>query len=59
MGITLREIIYDIGGGLSTAGISRRFKTEALPAVVTASALDLPVDYERLAAATPLWAPAV
>jgi NADH-quinone oxidoreductase subunit F/NADP-reducing hydrogenase subunit HndC len=52
MGITLREIIYDIGGGLIG---SRDFKAvqNGGPSggCLPASALDLPVDYERLAAA--------
>ncbi|NLL90309.1 MAG: NADH-quinone oxidoreductase subunit NuoF [Dehalococcoidales bacterium] len=52
MGITLREIIYDIGGGLIG---NKEFKgvQNGGPSggCLPASALDLPVDFERLAAA--------
>ncbi|MFA5629257.1 MAG: NADH-quinone oxidoreductase subunit NuoF [Dehalococcoidales bacterium] len=52
MGMTLREIIYDIGGGLIDG---KEFKAvqNGGPSggCLPASALDLPVDYERLAAA--------
>ncbi len=52
MGITLREIIYDIGGGL-IGGKDFKAVQNGGPSggCLPASALDLPVDYERLAAA--------
>jgi NADH-quinone oxidoreductase subunit F/NADP-reducing hydrogenase subunit HndC len=52
MGITLREIIYDIGGGL-IGGRDFKAVQNGGPSggCLPASALDLPVDYERLAAA--------
>jgi len=50
MGITLREIIYDIGGGIPGG---KAFKGVQIGGpsggVVPGSLLDLPVDYERLA----------
>jgi len=50
MGITLREIIYDIGGGIPDG---KAFKGVQIGGpsggVVPSSLLDLPVDYERLA----------
>ena len=49
MGITLREIIYDIGGGISD---NKKFKAVQTGGpsggCVPASLLDLPVDYESL-----------
>jgi len=52
MGMTLREIIYDIGGGL-IGGRDFKAVQNGGPSggCLPASALDLPVDYERLAAA--------
>jgi NADH-quinone oxidoreductase subunit F/NADP-reducing hydrogenase subunit HndC len=52
MGISLREIIYDIGGGL-IGGRDFKAVQNGGPSggCLPASALDLPVDYERLAAA--------
>jgi NADH-quinone oxidoreductase subunit F/NADP-reducing hydrogenase subunit HndC len=52
MGITLREIIYDIGGGL-IGGKDFKGVQNGGPSggCLPASALDLPVDFERLAAA--------
>ena len=50
MGITLREIIYDIGGGIE---YSKKFKAVQTGGpsggFIPASLLDLPVDYEELA----------
>ncbi|MBN2585975.1 MAG: SLBB domain-containing protein, partial [Candidatus Fermentibacteraceae bacterium] len=52
MGITLREIIFDIGGGIPE---DREFKAVQTGGpsggCIPASLLDLPVDYERLAEA--------
>lgn len=52
MGITLRQIIYDIGGGIPD---SRDFKAVQTGGPsggwLPASALDIPVDYEHLTAA--------
>jgi NADH-quinone oxidoreductase subunit F len=50
MGITLQEIVYDIGGGIEN---DRRFKAVQTGGpsggCIPASLLDLPVDYEKLA----------
>jgi len=52
MGITLREIVYDIGGGIPSG---KRFKAlqtgGSAGSCLPASLLDLPVDYETLAQA--------
>lgn len=50
MGITLREIVYDIGGGIPD---NKKFKAVQTGGpsggCIPASLLDLPIDYERLA----------
>jgi len=50
MGITLREIVYDIGGGIEN---DRKFKAVQTGGpsggCIPTSLLDLPIDYERLA----------
>ncbi|MDD4874020.1 MAG: NADH-quinone oxidoreductase subunit NuoF [Dehalococcoidales bacterium] len=52
MGITLREIIYEIGGGLIGGKDFKAVQTGGPSGgCLPASALDLPVDYEQLAAA--------
>ncbi len=52
MGITLREIIYEIGGGLIDGKDFKAVQNGGPSGgCLPASALDLPVDYERLAAA--------
>ncbi|MFC1875269.1 NADH-quinone oxidoreductase subunit NuoF [Chloroflexota bacterium] len=52
MGITLREIIYDIGGGIPEGKEFKAVQTGGPSGgCLPASALDLPVDYEQLAAA--------
>jgi NADH:ubiquinone oxidoreductase subunit F (NADH-binding) len=52
MGITLREMVYDIGGGIPG---DREFKAVQTGGpsggCIPASLLDLPIDYERLTAA--------
>jgi len=52
MGITLRDIIFDIGGGIQG---DRKFKAVQTGGpsggCIPAALLDMPVDYERLAAA--------
>jgi len=52
MGITLREMVYDIGGGIQD---DRKFKAVQTGGpsggCIPASLLDLPIDYERLAEA--------
>jgi len=52
MGITLREMVYDIGGGIQD---DREFKAVQTGGpsggCIPASLLDLPIDYERLAEA--------
>ena len=51
MGITLREIIYDIGGGIRGG---KKFKAVQIGGpsggVITADYLDVPIDYEHLQA---------
>ena len=49
MGITLREIIYDIGGGIKHSKKFRAVQTGGPSGgFIPASLLDLPVDYEEL-----------
>ncbi len=49
MGITLREIIYDIGGGIPNDKSFKAVQTGGPSGgCIPASLLDLPVDYERL-----------
>ena len=49
MGITLREIIYDIGGGIPKNKKFKAIQTGGPSGgCIPASLLDLPVDYERL-----------
>lgn len=50
MGITLREIIYDIGGGIPGGRAFKAVQTGGPSGgCIPESLLDLPVDYERLA----------
>ena len=51
MGITLREIIYEIGGGIKGASGSRRYRPADPPWVSDRKHLDTPIDYESLTAA--------
>jgi NADH:ubiquinone oxidoreductase subunit F (NADH-binding) len=52
MGTTLRQIVYDIGGGIPNDKEFKAVQTGGPSGgCLPASALDLPVDYERLAAA--------
>jgi hypothetical protein len=49
MGTTLRDIIYEIGGGIPTAGSSRPSRRAGRPAAASPTQLlDMPVDYESL-----------
>lgn len=49
MGITLREIVYDIGGGIPNGKKLKAVQTGGPSGgFIPASLLDLPVDYERL-----------
>ncbi|MFH0777656.1 MAG: NADH-quinone oxidoreductase subunit NuoF, partial [Candidatus Eisenbacteria bacterium] len=49
MGVTLREIIYDIGGGISDGGKFKAIQTGGPSGgCLPESLIDLPVDYERL-----------
>ena len=49
MGITLREIIYDIGGGIVDGGEFKAVQTGGPSGgVITAADLDTPIDYESL-----------
>ncbi len=49
MGITLREIVFDIGGGIMGTRNSRLFRQEVLPEDASRSSiLDLPVDFDSL-----------
>jgi ferredoxin len=50
MGITLREIVYDIGGGIAGDKEFKAVQTGGPSGgCIPASLLDLPIDYERLA----------
>ena len=52
MGITLREIIFDIGGGMENDKEFKAVQTGGPSGgCIPASMLDLPIDYERLAEA--------
>lgn len=52
MGITLKEIIYDIGGGILDAKEFKAVQTGGPSGgCIPASLIDLPVDYEKLAEA--------
>jgi len=52
MGITLRQIVYDIGGGIPGGKQFKAVQTGGPSGgFIPASLLDLPVDYERLAEA--------
>jgi len=52
MGITLREIIYDIGGGIPDGKKFKAVQTGGPSGgCIPADLLDLPIDYERLAEA--------
>ena len=52
MGITLREIIFDIGGGMEKDKAFKAVQTGGPSGgCIPASMLDLPIDYERLAEA--------
>jgi len=52
MGITLREIIFDIGGGIPEGKKFKAVQTGGPSGgTLTASSLDLPVDFESLSAA--------
>ena len=49
MGITLREIIFDIGGGMENGKAFKAVQTGGPSGgCIPASLLDLPIDYERL-----------
>jgi NADH-quinone oxidoreductase subunit F len=49
MGITLREIVYDIGGGMPNGKKLKAIQTGGPSGgCIPASLIDLPVDYERL-----------
>ncbi|MFP4459065.1 MAG: NADH-ubiquinone oxidoreductase-F iron-sulfur binding region domain-containing protein [Candidatus Zixiibacteriota bacterium] len=49
MGITLRELVYDIGGGIPDGGKFKAVQTGGPSGgVIPAKLLDLPIDYERL-----------
>ncbi len=52
MGITMREIVYDIGGGVARGKTFKAVQTGGPSGgCIPASLLDLPVDYEKLAEA--------
>ncbi len=52
MGITLREIIFEIGGGMENGKAFKAVQTGGPSGgCIPASLLDLPIDYERLAEA--------
>jgi NADH:ubiquinone oxidoreductase subunit F (NADH-binding) len=52
LGITLREVIYDVGGGIKNDKAFKAVQTGGpMGGCLPADALDLPVDYESLTAA--------
>lgn len=52
LGITLREVIYDVGGGIKNDKTFKAVQTGGpMGGCLPADALDLPVDYESLTAA--------
>jgi NADH:ubiquinone oxidoreductase subunit F (NADH-binding)/Pyruvate/2-oxoacid:ferredoxin oxidoreductase delta subunit/(2Fe-2S) ferredoxin len=52
LGITIREIVYDVGGGIEGSKAFKAVQTGGpLGGCIPAQYLDLPVDYESLAAA--------
>ena len=59
MGITLREIVFDIGGGIPD-GLAFKAAQTGGPSggCIPAEHLDTPVDYESLRPWAPSWAPA-
>ena len=57
MGTTLREIIFDIGGGIPDGKAFKAVQTAGRPAAASPpSHLDTPVDYESLQAWARSWA---
>ena len=49
MGITIREIVYDIGGGISGNGKLKAIQTGGPSGgAIPASLIDMPIDYDRL-----------
>ena len=48
MGISLREIIYDIGGGIKTANALKPCSRAARPGCIPEAYLDTPVDYQSI-----------
>ena len=59
MGVTLREIVFDIGGGIPGG---RQFKAVQTGGpsggCIPEQLLDMPVSYESLARSARSWAPA-
>lgn len=52
LGITLREIVYDVGGGIKNDKAFKAIQTGGpMGGMLPASLLDMPVDYESLASA--------
>jgi len=49
MGITIREVVYDIGGGISGNGKLKAIQTGGPSGgAIPASLIDMPIDYDRL-----------
>ncbi|MBN1225952.1 MAG: 4Fe-4S binding protein [Deltaproteobacteria bacterium] len=52
MGITIREVVYDIGGGISGNGKLKAIQTGGPSGgAIPASLIDMPIDYDRLSEA--------
>ena len=59
MGTTLREVIYEIGGGIKGGKAFKAVQTGGPSGgCLTKKHLDIPVDYESLTAAVPMMGPA-
>ena len=56
MGITLRDIIFDIGGGIPDGAKFKAVQTGGPSGgCIPEQFLDMPVDYESLAKSAPSW----
>ena len=59
MGTTLREIIFNIGGGIRDGRQFKAAQTGGLPVVSSLRVSRSPIDYETSLRSAPLWAPVV
>ena len=59
LGMTLREMIFEIGGGIAGGKAFKAVQTGGPSGgCIPEAHLDTPVDYESLEAGAPSWAPA-